>query len=100
MVNAADPKAVEEQKKDAKFRRSRELSDLKAVLSTPQGQRTIWRYLAMCGVYRLSYTGNADTNFNEGQRSIGLNMISDLNEADPKLYLQMAELAKSEEQNA
>lgn len=88
--NAADAEQVKEAKKRSKSEREQALDDLEAVCSTPHGRRTIWRYLSLCGMFRTSYYGDVNQAlFLEGQRNIGLQIVADLNEADPSIYLKM-----------
>lgn len=60
--------------------RLQEVNDLRTVMSTRAGRRFIWRLLETTGVYRSSYTGNADTYFREGARNVGLVLIRDIHE--------------------
>jgi len=94
--NAADPAQVKEAERKERFGRERELEDVRFILQTLQGRRLIWRYLALCGVFRTSFTGNSHTFFNEGERNIGLKLLADVNEADPESYLKMMKESKSE----
>jgi hypothetical protein len=79
-----------ERNEAAKFDRIRELSDLKAVMQTPEGRRFVWRLITLGGVYRLSYQGNSDdTAFNEGRRSVGLVLMADTHDHMLGLYQTM-----------
>ena len=69
--------------------RQQELDDIRELMATALGRRIMWRLLAMSGVYRLSYTGNSETYFREGQRSVGLRLIADIHEACPEAYVEM-----------
>lgn len=92
--NAADEGQVKEAKGLEKNSRKRELADLLTVASTIQGKRFIWRYLTQCGVFKTSFTGNNQTFFLEGQRNIGLQLLTDVNEADPQLYVDIMKANK------
>lgn len=77
---------------DEDQRRERELEreDLQRVMWTEWGRRFVYRHLSRAGVYRLSYNGNVnDTVFNEGQRNMGLMLISELLEVCPNEYRKM-----------
>lgn len=87
--NAADETQVKERGRKSKDTRNRELDDVSFILSSQQGRRFFWRYLARCGVFRTSMTGNNSTFFNEGERMIGLCLLADLNESDPSAYALM-----------
>lgn len=66
-----------------------EVADLKWVMSDQRGRRFVWRQLAVAGIYRPSYTGDDRTIFNEGQRNVGLHLLSAITEHCPDEYLQM-----------
>lgn len=63
-----------------KAERDQEVSDLRQVMSTRAGRAFVWRILAEAGVFRISYTGNSDTYFNEGRRALGVALFADINE--------------------
>lgn len=83
---------IAEQKKKDDLRRKRELSDIRKVLSTPEGRRMIWRIWSLCGTFSSSYIPKDATHtaFREGQRDIGLALLLDINEAKPEAYSQMS----------
>lgn len=88
--NAADIEQVKEAASKEKRGKEQRCDDMLMVLSTPQGRRFIWRYLTECGVFRTSYTGDAtNTIYLEGQRNMGLKILSDVNEASPEAYIKM-----------
>lgn len=64
-------------------KRALEKDDLKKLLGTPEGLRFIWRVLELAGIYRTTFTGNSTSYFNEGKRSLGLEIKTDLLEVDP-----------------
>jgi hypothetical protein len=64
-------------------------NDFKWLMSNKRGRRIIWRLLEKTGVFRTSFTGDNATFFNEGQRNIGLMLISDIHEYCPEMYLTM-----------
>ena len=47
----------------------------KTLLETRPGRLVIWSILEPCHIFHTTYTGNADTNFREGERSIGLKLL-------------------------
>ena len=61
-------------------------NDIRTIMETGEGRRFVWRVLSHCDVYSDSFTGKSSTFFNEGRRSVGLDVLNDLNEADPRLY--------------
>lgn len=48
-----------------------------AQLATEAGRLVIWSILAKCHLFETTYTGNALSNFLEGERSIGLHILAD-----------------------
>lgn len=65
-------------------------SDLKAVMSTAEGRRFVWYLLDdICQLHGGSYTGNSQTFFNEGRRSVGIQVMQELQRIVPERYLDM-----------
>lgn len=95
--NAADEEQVKDAGEKIARGRERELNDLRAVLSTVQGRRFVWRYLEACGISNSSFDQNPHrTYFLEGQRNIGLKLQADVAEAEPAAYLTMMKEAKGD----
>lgn len=94
--NAADEDQVKLAGDREKLGRDRDLEDLRFVLSSRQGRRFYWRYMAVCGVFTQSFTGNSETFFKEGKRAIGLRLLEDLNDAAPEAYVLMLGESKDE----
>jgi hypothetical protein len=89
----------EEAEKKAKRQRTRELEDIKAVMSAIEGRRVLWAMLDSAGVFTTSFTGDTNTTiFNEGRRNGGLRLYSDIMESCPSLFLQMAAEAKEQKE--
>lgn len=63
--------------------------DVREVMGTESGRRFVWRLLGDCGLYRSSYHPSALIHFNEGQRSIGLQLLSEITSLCPAQYLVM-----------
>jgi len=97
--NAADEEQVKKASVKVELRREREMNDLASVLDTKHGRRFIWRFLGECGVFKSSFTGNSQTFFNEGQRNVGLKLLSEIDEAAPEAYMIMRKEAKEEFEN-
>jgi hypothetical protein len=79
----------EERKDRARLINRADADDLKWLMSNKRGRRFIWRLLERTGLYRSSFTGNSATFFNEGQRNVGLQVLSWLNEHCPAQYITM-----------
>jgi len=88
--NAADEEQVTRGRKKEKYNRSEELADLRIVMQNPSGRRFLWRLLFTCHLYTTSFAYDPNrTAFNEGERNIGLQLVADMIEADPRAYAQM-----------
>ncbi len=90
----------EEARAAAKRARDKQLDDIRGVACTSWGRNFLLRVLEMGGFFKLSYvSGNAlATTFNEGQRYIALTLISDIEDADPKLMGALMEERAREKQ--
>lgn len=85
--NASDPQQVKNAGRDEKELKRRERNDIEFLLSSPQGRRFLWKLLCECGIYELSYVQDSDmTAFNEGRRTVGNNILSDILDVDPDGY--------------
>jgi hypothetical protein len=77
-------------------RDERWLNDVRRILSMPEGRRLLWRLLEEARVFHSTYTGNADTYFNEGKRSMGLLVLGEMLRAKPDSLFQMQKEAASD----
>lgn len=59
------------------------------VLQSDSGRAVLWWLLSQCKVFSGTMTGNAWSNYNEGQRSIGLMLINEVVAADPKQWIEL-----------
>lgn len=87
--DAGDETSVEKRKSKAQLKREQEVHELKTVLSTKEGMAVVWRILEKTGPFTGSFTGNSHTFFKEGRRSIGLELIAEINEANPRAFALM-----------
>ncbi len=85
--------------------KKRAVYDLQTVLKTPQGRRVLWQLLQAAQVRQHGFIpGDAlATAFHCGQRSIGLFLLDDIEQAQPGAYQQMrseylAELTSAQNQ--
>lgn len=99
--DASDPAQVKDQKGKAKRMRMREQDDLKAVLSTVEGKRFVWRVLEFCGIHSDSFDTNAlQMARKEGKRSIGLFLEVEIGQSCPEKFLEMQLMAAKEKEDA
>lgn len=83
----AEEKRIEEENKK---RIALERSDLKVVLSIPEGRRFIWRLIEYGKVYHSIWDNSALIHKNEGRRQFGLKIFADIAKANPELAFKMA----------
>ena len=65
--------------------------DLQAVLTSESGRRFLWYLMHRAHVFRSSFTGNSETFFREGERSMGLFVLAGVLDADPGVFGKMQE---------
>lgn len=84
------PALTPQQQAQQRARAQRDL-DLREVLNSSAGRRLFWRILNDdCNVFGGSYTGEAtSTTFNEGQRAVGLRLMSEAQAVTPSAYVAM-----------
>lgn len=63
--------------------------DLQWMMGTKQGRRVLYRLIDDCGVFRSSNTGNSQTFFNEGRRSVGLAAFHEIMAISPESFVTM-----------
>ena len=80
---ASNENDVSESEKEAKLERTQEIEDLKRILKTPHGIRFFQRFLIEGKVFNSTFTGNSNTFFLEGKRSLALKVFNDICEASP-----------------
>jgi len=92
--NAGSSADVGQRTKGVKLRKLQQSEDLRSVLDSYKGRAVLWRLLEQCGVYRLSYSGEAlESAFKEGNRQIGLWLLSEIQSVVPGAYLKMQQEA-------
>jgi hypothetical protein len=95
--DAGDEKHVAKAKSKRQLKKEADDHFLTSVLSTYEGRAVIWRLLSECGVFRSSFTGDTDTYFFEGKRSIGLDIINMIADVDPHGFSQIRDEAVQRE---
>ena len=88
-----DDKEIEllKQERDEKARKIKQRSDVQQALKLVEARRVLYRVLELCGPYQLSFDQESSrrTDFNEGKRAIGLQVLAMLLDADSGAYVQM-----------
>lgn len=86
----SDPAAIKVKREKELRGREKFMDALKSLLSSSQGRCFVWDILSRSGVYTQSAEASGSwTYFNEGKRSIGLQLLSEIMEADDEKYLVM-----------
>ena len=70
------------------------LGNLNQLMATPYGKAVIWDILSSCGIY-----SEVPGKFEAGKRSIGLNILSLMEDADSKMYPNLLLTMQSEKDN-
>lgn len=95
--NAGDREQVRRAKKLERNDHDDELADLRAVASTSEGQRFLWRLMAQCHTFESTFDVEPHQHaFNAGERNIGNQVLASLMEAEPNAFLQMIEVHRKE----
>lgn len=59
------------------------------VMTSPAGQEVLWSIISMCGPLNTTIDQGHASDFLEGKRSIGLDLIAHMVAVNPKLWLNM-----------
>lgn len=85
-----------EREKERQLEHLKRITDLRKILSIPEGRRFVWEQLTRAGIFSASFAisetpgeGRRLTDFKEGQRDMGIQLLSDVNEANPGAFAQM-----------
>jgi len=89
VTNASDETQIKEAGKKIKFSRDQELADIKAVMSTFEGQRFIWRILSKCKAFGSVWEASAKIHYNSGQQDIGHFLMAEIVEADEQALFKI-----------
>lgn len=73
--------------------------NIRDLTKTLQGRAFIWHVLELCGLNSESFTGDNQTFYLEGKRSIGLAILQVLQDADPKIYPRLILAHNEEDEN-
>lgn len=96
--NASDPEQVKRAQRRDKRRRDRELADLATVAGSEPGARFLWRLLNRCAMFGMAFRSDAlEMAFLVGQQDVGKWLIAELEESDPRGFVDLMERAKASE---
>jgi hypothetical protein len=88
MDNAADRKSIRRREKAARLADVQRREVIVQLMSSAAGRQYVWDKLSECHIYVTTFNGDAlQSAYMEGQRAIGLAMLSDLMIACPDQYI-------------
>lgn len=88
--DVSDPKTVKAAVKSAKAAEAIAREGLRQTMQTEQGRRWLYRLLMFCDPFRNPFSSDALVMAQRcGEVNIGLQIIADMDEVSPELYLQM-----------
>lgn len=94
--NAADKRQVEAAARAAKDEARLELNDLRGLLSTPQGRRTLWRLLERAGVFKSVMAPDGVIQYQAGKQDFGHELMALIERANPEALFTMMREAQAE----
>ena len=99
-MDVGDAKQVEKATRQYESREAIEREELKALLKLPAARRFIWTLLCMCGTNRLTFSGEETHTaaMLEGRRSVGNDIIAEIDAAVPHTYVGIYQEHKSREE--
>lgn len=87
--DVSDPKAIQAALKTAKSFDDRAREGLHNMMRDPNGRAWLYRMLDVCHPFRNAFSSDAlIMAHNCGEVNIGLQIIADMQECSPELYLQ------------
>jgi hypothetical protein len=99
-IHAEERLRAEKSSKE-RIARENEEADIRWLMSSKRGRRTIWRLLDQSGVFRLSFNPNAmQMAFAEGNRNFGNRTLSLIHLICPELYPVMVKEQSIQRENA
>lgn len=72
----------------AEMREDRE-RDLRQVIETKSGRRFLFSLMSASGTFEKTFTGSSQSYFNEGRRSIGLELFHEVMDMEPDKFVAM-----------
>ncbi len=96
MQDDFDPQIAQQRAEERELRKREQANndamDIVWLMSEPQGRRVVHTMLSKAGIWRTSFSPDPYTTaFNEGQRNIGLWLLSVVQQFTPRQYTAMIE---------
>jgi hypothetical protein len=87
-MDTSDPKEVQKAIKDAKSKDAIAVEGLKTMMQSEAGRVWLSRLINMCSTMVNAFSSDSNVmSFRCGEINIGLQIIADMHEASPELYL-------------
>lgn len=87
--NTSDEAQVKQQKKLSDNREKDKADALRLLLASKGGRDFIWDIFEQSFVFRMSFTGNNTTFFNEGMRNVGNKILAKVMAVDKEAFMKM-----------
>lgn len=87
--NAAEPKELKERNEKLAQLRKQQDEALRAMLAFPNGRITLARIMAECQVFEEDRETSSKIYFNQGRRSVGLWLRSEMKRLDPEAFVKL-----------
>ena len=92
-IDPRDLRALERHQADLASRqqllRDQQIADVQWLMHDPRGRRIMARLLDMAGTARNSFTGSSTTFYNEGRRSVGVELEAEVRDHAFEDYIAM-----------
>lgn len=98
-MRQSDDDKRRERDRAARYQRAQH-KDIAGLLNRPEFRRYVKRYLALCNVFKTTFTGNSETFFREGQRSIGTTMFGEIMQVNPERFADLMREPMPEDDDA
>ena len=91
--------ALDKAQRQLQDRKAREhVEDLKWLLAHRQGRRLAWQWMAEARVFHSTFNHSGSVMaHNEGRRSMGLQLLTEIMEHSPEAFTQMQKEAKADD---
>lgn len=85
-----DPGSASRERRRQEDEKRQHEADIREMLRIPAGRRFLWWLISSkCNTFGGIFTGNSATFFNEGRRSIGYEVMEEIQNIDPDAYGRM-----------
>jgi hypothetical protein len=95
MSNDHDPTDTNPRHPAGRVKAQVEAADFKWLMSSEQGRRVASRLVGEAGIFQTSFTGNSETFFREGKRSMGLFLVAQIMDHAPEMFALMLSEARA-----